>query len=284
MAPPLGCSSATSHAQCDELFVSGGIEDPRMPLGYKIPCTWHDSACTAGKPLACATLDAWHGCPAKVDLTWSVMYGFRPSASHRWMCAADGTFTSVGSSEQNDVKGLTRAEAMQMEEDACKNFPWHGTDSVWRPKEASPAIFGLDTDVRAALRYRPNATMLSMSMRRKRQTSSGQLPSWTPCANLAFTLCAARGRLGNRATWNGVLRGGRLYLATRGADVLTRCNPNVAVPNLDSAFTWDECYVTKSEFCTLSRECSNGREVWNTTGHWTCRHRASTPNMMGTPP
>lgn len=35
----------------------------------------------------------------------------------------------------------------------------------------------------------------------------------------------------------------------------------------------DECYITKSEFCTMASACANGHQVWNTTGEWVCRLR-----------
>ena len=95
-----------------------------------------------------------------------------------------------------------------------------------------------------------------------------------------------RSHLANRAS--GTAAAARLSLATRGADVVRRRPPDVLVPQLLNRTrrercvgtacraydaSWDGCYVTKSDHCTIASACVNGNEAWNTTGPWVCRLR-----------
>lgn len=34
--------------------------------------------------------------------------------------------------------------------------------------------------------------------------------------------------------------------------------------------TWNECYVTKAEYCVLTRACKNGDDVWRRAGTFEC--------------
>ena len=262
-----GCGSASDRESCEALYLSGSMGQSTMPRGFNLPCEWTDGMCRVGAPVPCTTLDEWHGCPP-LEHIWKASHslGSPPSHAERWACsddAGEGRFTSLGSANAGDVRGVSRREALQMSVDACSSFPWHGADPTWQLHTGFPAIFGLDIEVKESSRLRPNATTLAMAMRSKANRTS---PVWTPCTNLAFTMCAARGLLGN-----GFPRGGRLYLATRGADITGRCSAAKAVRR--DALNWDECFITKSEYCTLTRACANGLEVWNHSGHWNCLAR-----------
>ena len=76
--------------------------------------------------------------------------------------------------------------------------------------------------------------VLAMDMFTKgtRSNDSQRPVHWTPCTNLAFTMCALRGYLANDVPQFAEGSGGRLYLATRGADLLRKCRPDVLVQNL----------------------------------------------------
>ena len=174
----------------------------------------------------------------------------------------------------------------------CMTFPWRTHDVSWRPRADKPAIFGLDDDVRrAALGQWKVATVLAMEMTSGAEAASQNgshhpkrsAVNWTPCVNLAFTMCALRGHLANLeqpVSPLQPLRRAKLFLATSGADIVRRCRPDVLVSQLLSDqtqcsgsgcrrfdATWDECYITKSEYCTIARACHNGHEVWNATGN-----------------
>lgn len=286
-AQPVWCSSAKSKDVCESFFRSGGIDEADWPTGYTTPCVWHAGVCRLGERVRCNTLDEWHACPANVNDMWQrELHGFEAAGSatttERWSCHNNGSFWPL-SYAKLDTRGPSRHTALTMTPDACAKFPWSGSTRI-RP--GARAIFGLDNDVRHIARPKgvQNASVFALSMP---MTASylGRV-TWTPCTNFAFTLCAARGLLhgGGGGTLSSSPAGGELYLATRGADIATRCSPAVVEHKLlhqrnltctaegcrrfDA--TWDECYVTKSEYCTLSRACANGHEVWNASGIWRC--------------
>ena len=87
---------------------------------------------------------------------------------------------------------------------------------------------------------------------------------YTTCKNLAFVMCAVRG-------WLRSQQGPTFYLASRGAEIGRNCVPCGACR---ADLSWDSCWITKQEYCTLSKACLNGHEVWHTKGLWTC-----VPNM-----
>ena len=123
-----------------------------------------------------------------------------------------------------------------MSKEQCKAFPWRSRDVTWQARGRQPAIFGLDNDVRRELQSTQWAyAVLAMDMSTKGSRSNdSQYPPvhWTPCTNLAFTMCALRGYLANDVPQFAEGSGGRLYLATRGADLLRKCRPDVLVQHL----------------------------------------------------
>merc|ERR1711935_770057 len=141
-----------------------------------------------------------------------------------------------------------------------------------------------DNDVRRELlntQWAYAVLAMDMFIKGTRSNESQRPVHWTPCTNLAFTMCALRGYLSNDVPQFAEGSAGRLYLATKGADLLRRCRPDVLVQHLlhphtkcsgsscrQFDATWDECYITKSEYCTIAGACANGYEVWNTTGEW----------------
>lgn len=190
---------------------------------------------------------------------------------------------------------MTRERATNMSASECASFPWHAMNTSWRPVNGQPAVFGLTIDTREALRRYMRATALQMPMTMVARRVA--VPIWTPCTNLAFTLCAARGFLHNKAVsklTNAPKRrtNALLHLATRGADIMSRCKSNFPEPRVQRLFnvtcptgnksvaclhkldgTWDECVVTKHQYCVLTRVCANGNDVWNKTGAWECQLR-----------
>ena len=138
----------------------------------------------------------------------------------------------------------------------CRSFPW-SNGRRGRATAKGPAVFGVDQHVTAASRNQ-NVTILKMSMR-PGQTWSSKL--WTPCTNLAFVMCAVRGFLPGQG-------GPRIHLATRGSEITRNCR---ALAVEDGGVAWDECYITTQEYCTLTRACKNGHEVWSTLGTWNCQ-------------
>ena len=220
-----------------------------------------------GDARRCATLDDWHGCSSSLHDAWThALHGFESPASalavQRWACVADGRFAPLGQpNAPNDAHGMSRARALSMSESECLAFPWHALNASWHPHEGHPAVFGLGRDVNALLRTNNLALALSMPMVPFRR-GSAHVPMWTPCTNLAFTLCAARGRLGNGRMSRLQRPGGSaLYLATRGVDIMATCDASVPVPRVQKVHnfscaagkeqqrscmrahdaTWDEC-------------------------------------------
>lgn len=186
---------------------------------------------------------------------------------------------------------MTREQAMQMNASACATFPWHAYNTSWRTSSGQPALFGLGADVEEALRRNMHAAALAMPMLASARRTA--VPVWTPCTNLAFTLCAARGYLGNALTSRRSKvpkkhAPSMIYLTTRGSDIMAQCNSHMAEARVLRLFNatcpfgslsclrkydavWDECVITKHEYCVLTRTCTNGNEVWNATGSWECR-------------
>ena len=277
------CNDTTTREGCEASYASGWPAG-NFPNGFVRPCVWSGSDCASGDRARCSSLREWHQCPS-LDQTWQSLPG-HPSSTARWMCRGDGTWQPLGAPNAADRSGgPSRAAAWSMSAQQCTSFPWRANDPGWRPRAEQPAVFGLDDDVRRHVLGRrwDNATVLAMEMT---VNSDASPVHWTPCANLAFAMCALRGHLANRVP--GTTAAARLFLATRGSDVVRRCRPDVVVSQLlnrtrhercaGSACraydaSWDECYVTKSEYCTIAGACVNGDEVWNTTGPWVCRLR-----------
>ena len=185
---------------------------------------------------------------------------------------------------------MSREHAFTMSATDCLAFPWHAFNTSWHPREGGqPAVFGLGADVNGFLHRHHLAAALAMPMVVLKRSAS--IPLWTPCTNLAFTLCATRGRLRNSPSTGS--RRALLHLATRGADIAKQCDAHVpevralrpqnasCAPHDARCYqshdaTWDECFVTKSEYCVLTRACANGQAVWNATpGPWECVSRST---------
>jgi len=316
------CNASATRAECESSFMSGWPVAPQYLHGFNRPCTWDGTHCTTGARVPCASLHDWHRCP-RLGETWLELSG-HPSSSARWTCTPNGEWAELGTINEPgapDRSGVGRSRAFSMSKEQCKAFPWRSRDVTWQARGRQPAIFGLDNDVRRELQSTQWAyAVLAMDMSTKGSRSNdSQYPPvhWTPCTNLAFTMCALRGYLANDVPQFAEGSGGRLYLATRGADLLRKCRPDVLVQHLlhphtkcsgsscrQFDATWvrarplghtriarpraclcracltdaapappsqDECYITKSEYCTIASACANGHEVWNATGEWVCR-------------
>lgn len=230
------CNGTASPSECASSYMSGWPVGPRFPHGFHRPCFWAGTQCTIGDRLRCVSLHDWHKCPA-LEETWSELPG-HPASSSRWTCAADGAWAQLGKQNGPNAPGhpgIDRRLAFSMSKQQCQAFPWRSRELDWRPQERVPAIFGLDDDVRHALaRTQWGYTVLAMDMFLNGSRRNLSQVHWTPCTNLAFTMCALRGRLANDVP-GAEGAAGRLYLATKGADVLRRCRPDVLVPQLPHA-------------------------------------------------
>ncbi|KAL1495547.1 hypothetical protein AB1Y20_016910 [Prymnesium parvum] len=247
------CEGAAPRASCERSYLPGGLNHAHTS-GYHTPCAWNArSGCGEAAREACASLDEWHGCPRGLNETWAAMRPFDAEGAARWGCAEDGAWRA--SPSLRVYRSIPRARALAVTAELCRSFPW-SNGKKGRKTARGPAVFGVDGDVTAAAGSLTNVSMLKMSMRPGQAWSA---KAWTPCTNLAFAMCAARGLLPGQ-------EGSRMYLATRGSDIMQSCRSSA----YSAGVLWDECYVTMQEYCTFTRACTNGAQVWSTKGYWTC--------------
>ena len=231
------CNASASRAECESSFMSGWPVAPHYLHGFNRPCTWDGTHCATGERAPCASLHDWHRCP-RLGETWLELSGHPSSGARSWTCTPNGEWPELGTISEpfaSGRPGLGRLLAFSMSKEQCRAFPWRSRDVAWHAWGRQPAIFGLDNDVKRELRNTQWAyAVLAMDMytRGTRGNDSHRPAHWTPCTNLAFTMCALRGFLANDVPQFAEGSGGRLYLATRGSDLLRRCRPHVLVPHL----------------------------------------------------
>ena len=232
------CKESANRLECESTFMSGWPVEPRYLHGFNHPCVWEGSYCNTGARVPCSSLHDWHRCPRLRD-TWLELPG-HPSSGSRWTCTSSGEWEELGRKNEPSAPhllgaGVDRSRGFSMSKEQCMAFPWRSRDVTWQARARRPAIFGLDHDVRRELEKINWAyAVLAMDMftAAARSNDSQRPVLWTPCTNLAFTMCALRGYLANAEPQFAEGSAGRLYLATKGADVLRRCRPDVLVKQL----------------------------------------------------
>ena len=212
-------------------------------------------------------------CPSQLQDTWKSLPGFSEATNLAMACRPMGGWLAPGVEKYRETYfGVNRSAAFHPTQTQCSNTSW----SYSRHRQVSgPPIIGTDADIASVLHHNHslNVTVLRQRMGRPfvlmgrengyylaypQRTLNG--PLYTPCSNILFIMCAVHG-------WLRGQQGGMLYLATAGSMIGTTCDTCGACrPDL----SWDACWITKQEYCTLARACENGHEVWNRTGFWRC--------------
>ena len=247
---------------------------PAKPLHGRL-CSTSERAdeCTANAHSASDTSK----CPISLFETWSAkpgLPGFAPETNEAMACRANGAWLAPGVERFHPMNyGINRSSAFRIGREYCETMRW----SYSKFFSQGPAILGSDNDIRTVLHRNKNLTVTRLTLRMGRPfalwrndshafntTNSGRL--YTPCDNIAFVMCGVRGWLRGEAP------PGLFYLATAGDQIGSRCNTcGTCRPDL----SWDECWITKNEYCMLSKICENGDEVWHRKGFWRCKPRAS---------
>ena len=285
-----GCNASATRAECESSFMSGWPVAPQYLHGFNRPCTWDGTHCTTGMHVPCASLHDWHRCPRLAE-TWLELSGHPSSGARSWTCTPNGEWAELGTINEPGASGrpgVDRSLAFSMSKEQCKAFPWRSRDVTWQARDRQPAIFGLDNDVRRELLNTQWAyAVLAMDMFTKgtRSNDSQRPVHWTPCTNLAFTMCALRGYLANDVPQFAEGSGGRLYLATRGADLLRRCRPDVLVKNLlhpDTKCSGSSCRQFDATWVRASRPFMGHADIAHPRdGLWLCLSAPRMPYRCG---
>ena len=202
------------------------------------------------------------------------MPGFDAAINQAMQCRADGNWLAPGVEKFRSMyTGINRSAAFSSTREQCRSMQW----TYSHHHANGPPILGTDVDLLRTIHGNRSlrVNMLRMHMgrpwtlwREKDRTNESQLLGslYTPCANLAFIMCGLRGYLPNQ------LGAGTFYLATAARDIGKRCTP---CGNCRPDLQWDACWITKSEYCTLSLACRNGHELWEAgrQGFWRCQMR-----------
>ena len=225
-------------------------------------------------------------CPRFLRDTWGSLPGFSPGTNEAMACRANGKWLAPGVERFYAThQGLNRSAAFRISRDRCLATHWTYSKFFSR----GPAIIGSDSDIKTILHRNKSLNLTRLTLRMGRPfalwrndshvfnaTNAGRL--YTTCENIAFIMCAVRGWL------HGGTTPGLVFLATSGSEIGKTCNTCGACrPDL----SWDECWITKNEFCMLSAICVNGDEIWHRPpGLWQCKlreavlHRLAPSNVL----
>jgi hypothetical protein len=214
-------------------------------------------------------------CPSRLADAWSTMPGFSAAIDQAMQCREDGGWLAPGVEKFRGMYfGINRSSAFRITREQCRSTRWTYSNH----HHHGPPIIGTDVDLLRVTHGNRSlkVSMLRMHMgrpwtlsREKDRTNATQLygPLYTPCENLAFIMCGLKGYLQHQPG------AGMFYLATAGRDIGSTCTP---CGNCRPDLQWDACWITKSEYCTLSLACYNGHELWEPRtqpGFWRCRVR-----------
>lgn len=212
-------------------------------------------------------------CPRFVQDTWKVLPGFSEETNLAMACRPDGGWLAPGVEKFRGMHyGVNRSSAFRVTKDFCSSANW----TYSHHQSRGPPILGTDRDIHRIIHGNHSLRVMALRVRMGRpftltlgkESTMFWLDPWahlhgplyTTCQNLAFIMCGVRG-------WLRSQQGSSFYLATAGSDIGRSCEPCGACrPDL----SWDSCWITKQEYCTLARVCRNGHEVWSHRGHWQC--------------
>lgn len=169
--------------------------------------------------------------------------------------------------------GVKRNTSFHVTRHFCQETNW----TYSHHQSRGPPILGTDKDIGRIVRSNHSIRVTALRVRMGRPFTLSPLGKesqkfwedpvghlndnlYTTCQNLAFIMCGVHG-------WLRMQSGSNFYLATAGSEIGKTCEPRgVGRPDL----SWDSCWITKQEYCTLSHACQNGHEVWHTKGYWQC--------------
>ena len=196
-----------------------------------------------------------------------------PETDLAMACRPDGGWLAPGVEKFRGMYyGITRGEAFGVTHPVCVATNW----SYSHHQSRGPPIIGTDSDIERTIRGNRSLHVMALRVRMGRPfvISDGRELSaymedpvgrlygqlYTTCQNLAFVMCALHG-------WLRGQEGSQFYLATAGSEIGNSCT---TCGSCRPELSWDSCWITKQEYCTLARVCKNGHQVWHTRGLWTC--------------
>ena len=214
-------------------------------------------------------------CPRFLMDTWNRLPGFTDETNDAMACRPGGGWLAPGVEKFRPINyGINRTSAFHITKSVCNAINWTYSNHQTR----GPPIIGTDYDIAKVIHGNRSLRVTVLRQRMGRPFTlnpvakealayaadpihwlHGQL--YTTCQNIAFIMCAVRG-------WLRGQRSSTFYLASPGVGIGKSCEPCGACrPDL----SWDSCWITKQEYCTLARACVNGDEVLgNRTGFWRC--------------
>ena len=256
-----------ARAVCTDGVAGHGHSLPRQsrlpaPTGA-LPSPLSYSLSTLREPRACSLWqrDAFNS-----------SFGYEAPPTAAMLCRADGQHSLPG--QGVTIQGeFNRSTALSVTRSTCQTFEFGRAKAgkQARQRHAGPALIGADADLGHVLHRGPAGrfSLMNMGMNYSAwaHNTHGRRHDglWTPCTNVAFIMCALRGWLPGQESRR------TFHIATPGRELMSRCRPcGECLPGLH----WDECFIVRAEYCMVDSFCSNGAEIWGSTGNWTCVPRS----------